>query len=206
MTTINRQKIVAEELIRSYVRKRIKENLNKKITVENAIRKQVRRLLEVDASSDAAPSKSTGINVLASLLEKIIPVIEDDYKMLTSSEAQRESFKNHIVQAIKNSLRPIDAPQKKGMPENFEFIIDKGELLREKLKISLDQDGNEESVSGDFIDIEDSEQKDEFVEIDDQNETGRNFAAASFKKVEKQIVDAYLMSVSYTHLTLPTNA
>ena len=31
------------------------------------------------------------------------------------------------------------------------------------------------------------------VQIDDQNETGRNFAATSFKKIEKQIVDAYDM-------------
>ena len=34
-TTINRQKIVAEELIRSYVRKRIKENIDKKLIAEN---------------------------------------------------------------------------------------------------------------------------------------------------------------------------
>ena len=33
----------------------------------------------------------------------------------------------------------------------------------------------------------------EFVEINDQNETGRNFAAVTFKAVEKQIVDAYGM-------------
>ncbi len=46
---------------------------------------------------------------LADLLEKIIPTIEDDYKMLTTSEEQRESFRNHIVHAIKNTLRPIEA-------------------------------------------------------------------------------------------------
>ena len=31
------------------------------------------------------------------------------------------------------------------------------------------------------------------MQLDDQNETGRNFASTTFKKVEKQIVDAYDM-------------
>ena len=35
--------------------------------------------------------------------------------------------------------------------------------------------------------------KEKFVEIEDQNETGRNFAQSTFKAVEKQIVDAYDM-------------
>ncbi len=51
-----------------------------------------------------------------------------------------------------------------------------------------------ESVEGEFIDIDLMKpEEDDFVEIDDQNETGRNFAATTFKKVEKQIVDAYDM-------------
>lgn len=194
MTTINRDKLIAEELIRTHVRKRIEDNLSKRFAAENIIRTKIRSLLEAEVASDAAPSKSTGINVLAALLEKIIPVIEDDYKMLTSSDAQRESFRNHIIQAIKNSLKPVDAAEGGSLPESFEFTIDKESLLAEKIKIDLDgKDNDEESVEGEFIDIEKSVEGDEFVSIDDQNETGRNFAAASFKKVEKQIVDSYLM-------------
>ena len=194
MTTINRDKLIAEELIRTHVRKRIEDNLSKRFAAENIIRTKIRSLLEAEVASDAAPSKSTGINVLAALLEKIIPVIEDDYKMLTSSDAQRESFRNHIIQAIKNSLKPVDAAETGSLPESYEFTIDKESLLAEKIKIDLDgKDNDEESVEGEFIDIEKSVEGDEFVSIDDQNETGRNFAAASFKKVEKQIVDSYLM-------------
>ena len=50
-----------------------------------------------------------------------------------------------------------------------------------------------ETVSGEFIDIntDGSADQDDFVELEDQNETGRNFAATTFKKVEKQVVDAY---------------
>ena len=48
-------------------------------------------------------------------------------------------------------------------------------------------------MQGEFIDIEDADEDDQFVELDDQNETGRNFAASTYKNVEKQIVDAYDM-------------
>ena len=74
------------------------------------------------------------------------------------------------------------------------FDVDK-DLLYEKIKIDLDpEDDGTESVEGEFIDIDsDSQEDDGFVQIDDQNETGRNFAATTFNKVEKQIVDAYDM-------------
>ena len=196
MTTINRKQILAEELIREYVRGKIISKVKSNRIAENKIRKAIRTLLETETGTEEA-STNTGINVLADLLEKIIPTIENDYKMLTSSSEQRESFRNHIVHAIKNSLRPIevatDAESTK-IPENFVFDVNM-EVLLEQIKIDLDPDNSDESVSGEFIDIDskDKSETDDFVELEDQNETGRNFAAISFKKVEKQIVDAYDM-------------
>ena len=197
MNTISRQNLIAEELIRSHVRKRIEENLKQKNLAESKIRHIVRKIISETAAGTEEPSQYTGINVLASLLEKIIPIVEDDYKMLTTSEEQRESFRNHIVHAIKNSLRPIEAAtQAENLPENFEFMIDQDALL-EKITIDLDPqaDGEEEqSIEGEFIDINQGDDVDsQFVQIQDQNETGRNFAATTFKQIEKQIVDAYDM-------------
>ena len=195
---MKRDQILAEQLIREHIHERIKKKLNQKKLVETEIRIAVKRLLEAETGTEE-PSQNTGINVLADLLEKIIPTIENDYKMLTTSTEQRESFRNHIVHAIKNSLRPIEAASDAasttgGLPENYEFLYSPKELL-EKLKIDLDPEGDSagESVEGEFIDIEGTEEVDDFVQIDDQNETGRNFAATSFKKIEKQIVDAYDM-------------
>jgi hypothetical protein len=194
--TINRNELIAEELIREHIRKRISLKLEKQRLAEEKIRKAVRRLVEAETGTEEA-SRSTGINVLADLLEKIVPVIEDDYKMLTTSDEQRKSFRNHIIHAIENSLRPIESQnQGEQATENIEYEID-AELLREKLSIDLDpQDDGEEdqSVEGEFIDIDNDGQEDDgFVQIEDQNETGRNFAAVTFKAVEKQIVDAYDM-------------
>ena len=56
--------------------------------------------------NDPAPHQSTGINVLEDLLKKIIPQIEDDYKLLTTSEEQRESYRAHIIDAVVKTLTP----------------------------------------------------------------------------------------------------
>jgi hypothetical protein len=195
---IDRNQLIAEELIREHIRKRIAIKLDQQKLAEGKIRKVIRKLIEAETGTEEA-SRSTGINVLADLLEKIIPIVQDDYKMLTTSEEQRHSFRNHIIHAIENSLRPIES-QNQGeeavATENIEYTIDADTLL-EKINIDLDPqaDGKEEqSVEGEFIDIEGTEEGDDpFVRIEDQNETGRNFAAMTFKAVEKQIVDAYDM-------------
>ena len=198
--TIDRNQLIAEELIREHVRKRIVMKLEQQRLAEGKIRKVVRKLIEAETGTEEA-SRSTGINVLADLLEKVIPTIENDYKMLTSDKEQRDSFRNHIVHAVENSLRPIEAQgQAEDQLESIEYEIDE-ETLLEKISIDLDpqDDGKEEqSVEGEFIDIDNDGEEDDFVKLDDQNETGRNFAAITFKKVEKQIVDAYDMLADKT--------
>ncbi len=193
---IDRKNLIGEELIRDHIRNRIKQRLNEQLLAEGVLRKTIRRLLEAETGTEE-PSVYTGINVLADLLEKIIPIIEDDYKMLTTSDEQRNSFRNHIVKAIKNTLKPIDTvddAEDDAVKESFVFEIDH-ELLLEKVKINLDSEGDDpaDAVAGEFIDIAAPEDSDDFVKINDQNETGRNFAAVTFKAVEKQIVDAYDM-------------
>lgn len=191
MNYTSRNTLIAESLIRDYIRKRI----SLKEYRENKVRKIIRTfLLEAEAGTEE-PSEFTGINVLANVLEKVIPIIERDYKMLTTSAEQRDSFRNHIMHAIKNSLKPIEASTAaEDLPENFVFEIRRKHLI-EKISIDLDaeDDTTGDSVEGEFIDIDKTEEEDEFVQLDDQNETGRNFAATTFKQVEKQIIDAYDM-------------
>lgn len=193
--TIDRHNLIAEELIRTHIRNRIKTSIQKKTITEHKIRKVIRQLLETETGTEEA-SQYTGINVLADLLKSIIPTVEDDYKMLTTSLEQRESFRNHIVHAIKNTLRPLEvvdqADKDKTLPENYVFEID-SDILLEKMSIDISPEGeDEEPIEGEFIDIE-TDEEDEFVNLNDQNETGRNFASTTFKAIEKQIVDAYDM-------------
>jgi len=192
---IDRDEFIAEQLIREHVARRISLFLEQQNKTENKIRTLLKRLVLEAETGTEEPSQYTGINVLADLLEKIVPIIEDDYKMLTTSDEQRESFRNHIIKAIKNTLKPIDTvDDAEKMKENIIFDID-FETLTEKVKINLDPEGGDpaDAVAGEFIDIDAPDEADQFVQIDDQNETGRNFAATTFKQVEKQIVDAYDM-------------
>jgi|TARA_R110000824_G_scaffold31153_6_gene101720 hypothetical protein len=193
MKTINRKKLIAENLLREHVRKRILNSFKKQQLFENALRKHIRKLLETETGTEEA-SEHTGINVLADLLKNIIPTLEDDYKMLTTAPEQRESFRNHVIHAVKNSLNPIETFTSAEKNEAFVYEIDKSILL-EKMVVDLDpEDGSGESVEGEFIDIDVAEDEPDFgSELEGQNETGRNFASESFKRVEKQIVDAYDM-------------
>jgi len=84
MKKFNRDKLIAEQLIREHVRKRIRKQISSKNIMEEKLRTAVRRILEAETGTEEA-NENTGINVLADLLKKIIPTIESDYKMLTSS-------------------------------------------------------------------------------------------------------------------------
>ena len=191
MKSINRETLIAEQLIREHVRKRISHNLKKQQTQENRLRTAIRNIIKEAETGTEEASEHTGINVLADLLKNIIPTVEDDYKMLTTSPEQRESFRNHIIHAVKNGLNPIEAVEQN---ESFEYEID-SKILLEKLSIDLDsEDDSIENIEGDFIDIEDGEEEPAFgAGLEDQNETGRNFAAETYKRIEKQIIDAYDM-------------
>ena len=86
----------------SFVKKKNKDPQPEEQQLRAVIREFLRYELKEAATpdNDPAPHKSTGINVLEDLLKKIIPQIEDDFKLLTTSEEQRESYRAHIVQAV----------------------------------------------------------------------------------------------------------
>ena len=191
MKSINRETFIAEQLMREHVRKRISDKLKKQRIQENHLRSAIRKIINEAETGTEEASEHTGINVLADLLKTIVPTIEDDYKMLTTSPEQRESFRNHMIHAVKNGLNPIEAVEQN---ESIEYEIDPKTLI-EKLSIDLDSgDDSVENIEGDFIDIEAGDDEPAFgAGLEDQNETGRNFAAESYKRVEKQIVDAYDM-------------
>ena len=187
-----------EDLLRENVRALIslvkKKNKNTQ-TEEQKLRSIIREFLQHELKeaatpdNDPAPHKSTGINVLEDLLKKIIPQIEDDYKLLTTSEEQRESYRAHIIDAVVKTLTPVelnnDAPEKQSPG------------LDEEIDIDISDDGDDK-----FIDIrtdkeraaeegeEEEDPRDSFG-IEGKDTTGRNMAYTTFKKVESQIIDAY---------------
>ena len=212
---IDRKEFIEELMLREYISKKLKKVMNErqqaKIAQEVELRKHVRNLLIKEAEdADKAPHKSTGINVLADVLKKIIPVIEDDYKRLTTDPVQRESYRAHIINAAQNSIAPVAATSGEdegGAAEDAELSDD--EMLElEEIEVVTGDEAEEIEDAGDiegeeaeeeiddeaFIDIDDTpaEEEDTFG-IEGKDDTGRNFAQDTFDKIEKQIIDAYAL-------------
>lgn len=173
-------------------KKYVKETLNKLIKENNRkeklLRKTIRSLIK-EAKSTKIPYQNTGINVLEGTLKKIVPIIREDYKDLTSTKQQRISFKKHIINAAKSSLLPIKKYR---------------EASNSVMKKSMnEQDPEDETVRPQekederFIDVPDGEdrepeQDDEEIEqIPGADKTGRNMAIKTFSRIESNIIDGY---------------
>jgi predicted CopG family antitoxin len=179
------------KVVRSLLENYLAEKQEKVMLEENRLRGVIRSLIkEVSADvPDEQPQRSTGINVLEDTLKVIIPIVEDAYKGLTTSKEQRDSFRAHILNAVENSLAPVDitAGAEGSQEENEEELEEEINLdidVEEDRFIPVrDQDQPEEEVS--------PEDQDSFQDLSGMNVTGRNFAATTFNKIENQIQDAY---------------
>ena len=194
--------MAAEVKLREQISKaiRIVQNRIAKKNIKNLTEKLEFRLLIQNLIIEAAtedpekdPHPATGINVLEDLLKKVIPILEDDFKVLTTSEIQRESFRSHIIHGVRNAIAPVKATEEAPSAAADEEPAEEAGLA-EDVDINIEDEDEE----GKFIDIDDTplpeeepaDPKDEFG-IDGEDETGRNAAYISFKKIENQIVDAY---------------
>ncbi len=190
-----------EQELRSSIRSLIRHVKSKRLTEEKELRGIIRSLLDYElqtlnerqtADVDPTPNKSTGINVLEELLKKIVPVLEDDFKSMTTDPEQRKSFRAHIVQAIVDTLTPIEANNDAGEDEAA------ADSLEEVIDIDIGDDGPEDDDK--FIDIRTDAERNADQEPEDPrqdfgiegaDETGRNIAYATFKKIESNIIDSY---------------
>jgi len=182
-----------------------REELIAEIEEENALREVIRYAIKKVLSEAAIPNTphfSTGINTLEDLLKKIIPVIKDDYKDLTTSEEQRASFRSHIIKAVEDTLAPLQVVddvdeelEEEELAEDYAYFDFGSELLEEEeaIDVNIDVDAEDLEVGEDkFIDIEETEPEvEDAFGIPGEDVTGRNFAEMTFKKVEKQIADAF---------------
>ena len=176
------------KVIRGLLENYLAEKKEKVMLEENRLRSVIRSLIkEVSADvPDEQPQRATGINVLEDTLKVVIPIVEDAYKALTTSKEQRDSFRAHILNAVQNSLAPVD------LTAGVEGSQEENELEED---VALDID-----VEDRFIPVRDQDMPTEpeepeepktFQDLEGMNVTGRNFASTTFNKVENQIQDAY---------------
>jgi hypothetical protein len=105
--------------------------------------------LEADpAVATAAPHANTGINALEDLFKNtnLLTVLRTGYKSLTSKKEQRESYKNHILNAVDSSLEVEDS---RFLPREAEDTLQEVSLtsLRQDLTNPISRAGQEREVS-----------------------------------------------------------
>jgi len=206
---IDREQFVEELKLRENIRRVIKivhkKRLlaeSKRLSEEQQLRSIIRGMLQEVEDPEESPHRSTGINVLGDLLKKIIPVVETDFKSLTTDNEQRASYRAHIVNAIQNAL----APEKAMDAADADAEIDVQALQEQGAQVDLGEDPPrrdrvppEEAEK--FIDIDppaaepvaEAPPEEAFADGADNmlDQTGRNIAYKTFEKIEKTIVDAY---------------
>jgi len=208
-----------EKKLREFIQKGIalakleeKREKIKSLKNEMRLRKVIRSLIKeasdvATGGQDADEKRSTGINVLATVLKLIIPIIKQGYVQLTTSSEQKKSYRAHIVQNAINTLMRVDMTTGRSaevsMPENPEAAM----LAEQEADMTVDVD-----VDDKFIDIEpekeeeapepekmpseeavDSLDKKEFVSIKGMDTTGMEMAQRTFPKIQKQLADGYAM-------------
>ena len=196
-----------EKILRHNIRQLIRHVKQKKLNEEKQFKSLLNQIMQHELDQmlkeadtpdvDPSPNKSTGINVLEELLKKIIPVLETDYKSLTTSDEQRESFRAHISNAIVQTLTPAKVNNQASDAATSDLQEIDSEI-EEDVAVNI---GGDSADTDKFIDIRtdaekaadepDEDPKDSFGADVGGDETGRNMAYQCFKKIENNIIDAY---------------
>jgi len=189
---IDRLNFAQEQMLRKQIRKAIsivKEKrgagMKEQLLEEAKLRQVIRNLISETTVGAGVPEKMTGRNQLEKVLKEIIKILEEEYKQLTTNTAQRTSFKNHILSAVKNLL----ATERVG-PEEGGVVEEP--IAEQEIDIEVGEDEDEA-----FIDVRpDAEQEievspEEEFGIEGEDKTGRNFAYEAFKRIENQIMKGY---------------
>ena len=194
----NEEKTLRESirhLIRHVKQKRLNEEEQLRSIIGAFFKDEISKLVERQVpDNEPTPNKSTGINVLEDLLKKIIPILEMDYKLLTTDDAQRKSFRAHIINAVVDTLTPARI--------NTDAGDEEAEELDEEIKITVGDEAAGPEDDEKFIDIrtdseisaeeEDEDPREGFGKgLEDEDETGRNMAYQTFKKLDTNILDSY---------------
>jgi len=195
-----------EQALREYIRKKISKMYSENQKKEYELRKIIRSLLKEGDISDVHPHRSTAINTLEDVLKKAIPTLRTDYKRLTTDASQRESFRAHILKAMQDSVAPSMNNAKYGAggallsePSNLEgeedLDIDAELEALEEADINIDLTDKEDGEKK--LNVEPDEEPDEKADfgggLEGMDETGRNMAYTTFRKISQYILDAFDM-------------
>jgi hypothetical protein len=208
---IDRQQFLDELKLREQIRRAIsiigerKQVANKQLlSEEQRLRKVIRKLLKEE---EGQGDESTGISYLRRDLKKTIPELEGGYKALRSKKEQRDSYRAHIISALKDIILRgdtnfnaksdgdaladgVDAPIDAGMNEEIDVKISDSEDFPDpskKLDIGREKPEELQAVEDDN---EENKELDDFS-IEGEDKTGAAAALTSMKQIEKVVINTY---------------
>ena len=209
--TIDRQQFLDELKLREQIRRAIsiigerKQNQQTQMLAEEKrLRKVIRKLLKEE---EGQGDESTGISYLRRDLKKIIPELESGYKALRSKKEQRDSYRAHIIGALKDIILRgdtnfnaksdgdsladgVDAPIDAGLNEEIDVkIADSEDFPDPEKKLDIGREKPEELQAAED-DSEENKELDDFS-IEGEDKTGAAAALTSMKQIEKVVINTY---------------
>ena len=205
--TIDRQQFLDELKLREQIRRAISIIGERKqvaktqfLSEEQRLRKVIRKLLKEE---EGQGDESTGISYLRRDLKKMIPELEGGYKALRSKQEQRDSYRAHIISALKDIILRgdtnfnaksdgdgVDAPMDVGMNEEIDVNFGDAESFpdpEKKLDIGREKPEELQSMEDDGAE---SKELDDFS-IEGEDRTGAAAALTSMKQIEKVVINTY---------------
>ena len=148
------------------------------------------------------------------VLKKSIPTLRVDYKKLTTDKRQRDSFRAHVIKAVIDALKPeqVNAQYLQGdtagagtallseptgladaeADEAGEEALDDELKALEEADVEIDIEGDTEEKKIPVEDDDEPSPEEQFGSgLETQDETGRNHAYTSYRKISQYILDAY---------------
>ena len=209
--TIDRQQFLDELKLREQIRRAIaiigerkQTKQTQMLSEEKRLRKVIRRLLKEE---EGQGDESTGISYLRRDLKKTIPELEGGYKALRSKKEQRDSYRAHIISALKDIILRgdtnfnaksdgdaladgVDAPMDAGMNEEIDVNFGDAESFPDpSKKLDIGREKPEELQAVEDDNTEDKELTDFSIEGEDK--TGAAAALTSMKQIEKVVINTY---------------
>jgi len=163
-----KQTIYREQLryvIRHLITKERDQMLNEK--------KQLREIIRQIIKENDTPTKSTGLNKLIQALKIVLPTVESGYKSLTTDKEQRDSFKQHYLKALIDTLSPQDAIRNASGGEVVGMLGGSALEEQEEIEVNVKDDEDSSDLSADIEDLE----------SDDDNQIKKD-AGVTLKDVE----------------------
>lgn len=132
-----KRQFLEEQRVRSYVQHLISETIEEKS-----------KTVIFEGKDSAKPHPSTAINFLRDAFRKLVPNLEKDYKLLTTSPEQRESFKNHYLAAMIRMFDQADGMSASVSAEDYADI----DTESAELKAPPEESGGDEGTGDDELD------------------------------------------------------